>query len=125
MCSTPSTEKRSLVRHRMKDTLFAVIQGDDCASPARVVDLNRNGIGLNLVCRGKLTDGNIIFDLMSEKNHVVLRSLSARVVYGSETSEHGNEPDDAPKRYGLEFVNLSDMEKRIIDRVVEKYALPE
>jgi hypothetical protein len=97
MCSIPSTEKRSLVRYRMNNTLFAVIQGDCCANPARVVDLNRNGIGMNAVCRKKLPDGKVIIDLVSENNHVVLRSLSARVVYVVESGGYSDEPDDAPK----------------------------
>lgn len=121
-----SAEKRSLVRYRMKDTLFAVIQGDNFHNMANIVDLNRKGVGFHLACAEReLTEEFILLDLISEKKRIVLRSLLARVVYTRATGRHKNNPDDARKRCGVEFVNLSALEKRMIDLVVKKYALPE
>jgi hypothetical protein len=125
MCITHLAEKRSLVRYRMKNTLFAVIQGKDSHNMASIIDLNRKGIGFHLSCREKdLGDEFILLDLVSEKKRHVMRSLLARVVYARAADRPGNDSGDAPKRFGLEFVNLSVLEKRMIDLVARKYALP-
>jgi len=110
----------------MKDALFAAIQGENGYSLANVVDLNMNGVGLHLAGREKdLPEEVIMFDLLSEKKRIVLRSLLARVVYYRAANPHGNEGDDPPKRYGLQFVNLSALEKRMLDLVAKKFGQPE
>ncbi len=126
MFPAQAMEKRSLVRYRMKDALFAAIQGENGYSMANVVDLNSNGAGLHLAGKEKnLPEEVIMFDLLSQEKRIVLRSLLARVVYTRAANPHGNDGGDPPKRYGLQFVNLSALEKRMLDLVAKKYGLPE
>jgi len=126
MFPAQAMEKRSLVRYRMKDALFAAIQGENGYSMANVVDLNSNGAGLHLAGKEKnLPEEMIMFDLLSQEKRIVLRSLLARVVYTRAANPHGNDGDDPPKRYGLQFVNLSALEKRMLDLVAKKYGIPE
>jgi len=126
MFPAQAMEKRSLVRYRMKDALFAAIQVENSYSMANVVDLNSNGAGLHLAGKEKnLPEEVIMFDLLSQEKRIVLRSLLARVVYTRAANPHGNDGGDPPKRYGLQFVNLSALEKRMLDLVAKKYGLPE
>ena len=123
MSLIPLTEQRHHVRYRLNDSLFAAIQGEYFDNPVCVVDLNRNGVGFYSVCEeSELTGRVIILDLVSERNRTVLRSLSARVVFTSATGPHKNEQTDAPKRYGLQFVNLSSLKKRQLDLITQQYA---
>ncbi|MDY0350696.1 MAG: PilZ domain-containing protein [Desulfobulbaceae bacterium] len=126
MFPAQAMEKRSLVRYRMKDALFAAIQVENSYSMANVVDLNSNGAGLHLAGKEKnLPEEVIMFDLLSQEKRIVLRSLLARVVYTRAANPHGNDGGDPPKRYGLQFVNLSALEKRMLDLVAKKYGIPE
>lgn len=117
------TEQRHHIRYRLNDSLFAAIQGEYFDNPACVIDLNRNGVGFYSVCeKGELTGRVVVLDLISDKNRVVLRSLSARVVFTTATGAYKNDPTDAPKRYGLQFVNLSSLKKRQLDLITKQYA---
>ncbi len=121
-----SFEQRHHVRYRLKDTIFIVIQGNYFDPPPKVADLNRNGVGFYSAGKGREPTGKIIiFDLISGRNRAILRSLAARIVFTSEASPHKNDPNNAQKRYGLEFVNLSALEKRQLDLITKKYALLE
>jgi len=110
----------------MKDALFAAIQVENSYSMANVVDLNSNGAGLHLAGKEKnLPEEVIMFDLLSQEKRIVLRSLLARVVYNRAANPRGKDGGDPPKRYGLQFVNLSALEKRMLDLVAKKYGIPE
>lgn len=121
------SEQRHHVRYRLNNALFADIQGGYFTSPASIIDLNRMGFSIYSEGRDKeLTGKFIALNLVSDRNRAILRSLSARVVYSCAwTGENnGSEQDEAPKRYGLQFVNLSTLEKRLLDRITKKYSLP-
>lgn len=125
MCSNRSTEQRSHVRYRMKDSLTVAMQGD-CDSLACIVDLNSKGIGISSVCEESELAGKLIaLDLITEDNRVIMRSLSARLVFSMPESTLNNNPHNRLKRYGLQFVNLSALEIRLIDLIIKNYALPE
>jgi hypothetical protein len=109
----------------MKKNIFISIQESSFEHPANIADLNRNGVGFYSVNGDKDLEGKVILlDLVSDKNRAIIRSLSARVVFACETTQH--ETDTATtssKRYGLKFVNLSALEKRVLDLITKKYAL--
>lgn len=124
MSAFKASEKRNHVRYRMKDNLVAAMQGD-CDRMACVVDLNRKGIGISSMCgECELTGKLIVLDLLTDRNRIFMRSLSARLVFSATESTSGNDPPDRVKRYGLQFVNLSALENRLIDIIIKKYALP-
>ncbi len=124
MSLTRSTEQRDHVRYRLKDSLFAVIQGYYIDTPACIVDLNRNGVGFYSTCEeSELTGKFIVLDIISDRNRAILRSLSARVVFACAPFQNKNDPNVAPKRYGLQFVNLSPLEKRQLELITKKYVL--
>lgn len=126
MCSVQRTEKRDLVRYRMKESLFAAIQGNYCDSLAWIVDLTTNGIGFCSVCEeSELTGKRIFLDLITDGDRVIMRSLSARLVHTA-PAEHltGGRPAGL-QRYGLQFVNLSALETRLLDIIIKNYSLPE
>ena len=123
---TRSPEQRHHVRYRLKENIFVAIQGSSFDSLANVADLNRRGIGFYSVSEGReLTGKVILLDLISDKKHTIIRSLSARVVFTYETTQHENDRTKSSKRYGLKFVNLSTLEKRLLDLITKKYALTE
>lgn len=126
MCSMRSTEKRDLVRNRMKDSLFAAIQGNYCDSPGWIIDLTRNGIGFYSVCEESELAGKLIsLDLIADGDRVIMRSLSARLVYSTPENQFTSETPAGLKRYGLQFVNLSALEKRLLDLIINNYTLPD
>ena len=125
MLQLQATDKRYHVRSRPKDPLFVSIQGKYCGNLAYTVDISRNGIGFYLVCEERDLSGEFIIIDLLEKNHTVLRSLPCRVAYSRSTSKLESGRNVSPKRCGLEFVNLSDLEKRMLGLIVKKYTLPE
>ncbi len=127
-----STENRSLeqrdhVRYKLKENIFAVILGDYFENPASVVDFNREGVGLYAVCRGREPAGKcIILDFISDRKQVILRSLSARVVFTCEPRPSNDETtEEISRRCGLKFVHLSALQKRQLDIITKKYGTPE
>lgn len=126
MFSTPSPEKRDHVRYRMKDTLLAAVQGNYCDSLACIVDLNRNGISFCSICKeSELTGKRVFLDLITDGNRIIMRSVAARLVYTAPERLPGGGRHERLKRYGLQFVNLSDLEQRLIDLIIKNYALAE
>jgi len=125
MHSTPSNENRQLPRYRMKDTLVAAMQGE-CDSLACIVDLNRKGIGIFSECEESTLAGKLVaIDLISDENRFIMRSISARLVFSSPGSPRSTDPGTRLTRYGLQFVNLSPLEQRLLDMIIKNYALPE
>jgi hypothetical protein len=125
MHSIRSTENRQHPRYRMKDTLVAAMQGE-CDSLACIVDLNRKGIGIFSECEESTLAGKlVVLDLISDENRYIMRSLSARLVFSSPERRHSTDPGGKLIRYGLQFVNLSPLEHRLLDMIIKNYALPE
>ncbi|MCF6185986.1 MAG: hypothetical protein L3J49_00695 [Desulfobulbaceae bacterium] len=122
-----SLEQRGHVRYQLKENIFVAIQGNYFEDLASVVDFNSNGVGFFSVCKGREPAGKfIIFDLISDREQVILRSLSARVIFTCEISLTNKETiDEASRRYGLKFIHLSALQKRQLDIITKKYALPE
>jgi len=122
-----SLEQRGHVRYQLKENIFVAISGGYFEEPAGVVDFNGKGIGLYAVCRGREPAcKNIIFDLISDREQVILRSLSARVVFTSAISPADQETtEETSIRCGLKFVNLSALQKRQLEMITKKYAHPE
>lgn len=125
MHSTPSIENRQHPRYLMKDTLVAAMQGE-CDSLACIVDLNRKGIGIFSECGESTLAGRlVILDLISDENRIIMRALSARLVFSSPKSPLSDDPGYRLTRYGLQFVNLSPLDYRLLDMIIKNYALPE
>ena len=123
---TRSPEQRRHIRYRLKENIYIDIQGNYFDSPASVADLNRSGLGFYSVSKEQeLADKFIVLDLMFNKSHFILRSLTARVVFTSETTPHEKDTAEASRRYGLQFVNLSPLQKKQLDLVTKKYAKSE
>jgi c-di-GMP-binding flagellar brake protein YcgR len=116
-------EQRNHNRYQLKDTFYVIIQGDSRAIPARVADLSKNGVGFYFVGeRKKLTDKFILLDLVTDTDQIMLRSLSARIIFGRESPENGDDPVEAQTRYGLQFINLSALQKKQLGIITKKYA---
>ena len=121
-----SYEQRHYDRFRLNGALFAAIQGDNFYNPACVVDLNRAGGCISWVSdEDDLTGKYIKLDLISDKNRSILRSLQAKVVYFCADGQNENNQNNSAKRYGLQFVNLTALERRMLDHITRKYALQE
>ncbi len=122
-----SPEQRGHVRHQLKENIFVAIPGHYFDEPVRVVDFNSKGIGLYAVCRGKEPAcKNIILDLISDREQVLLRSLLARVVFTCAIRPADKKTTEGhSRRCGLKFVNLSALQKRQLDIITKKYAHPE
>jgi len=120
------SEQRHHVRYRPKDPIFITIQGHHSCKPVSVTDFNRNGVGLFSTCEeNEITGKFIILDLISSQDRAILRFLSARVVFSAESESAANNPLVGSKRYGLQFVNLSALQKRQLDLITKKYTLRE
>lgn len=123
---TRSPEQRRHIRYRLKENIYVDVLGNYFDSLACVADLNRSGVGFYSVSKGrKLADKFIVLDLIFNRDHFVLRSLTARVVFTYKTTPHEKDTTEVSRRYGLQFVNLSPLQKRQLDLITKKYALPE
>ena len=122
-----SSEQRGHIRHQLKKNIFVAIQGDYFKDLGRVVDFNKKGVGVYAVCGSRASSGKcIILDLISDREQVILRSLSARVVFTSATGPNSRETTEEPsRRCGLKFVHLSALQKRQLDIITKKYARSE
>ena len=123
---TRSPEQRHQVRYQLNENIFVDIRGNYFDNLASVTDLNSSGIGFYSASEAReLADKFIMLDLVFDRNHVILRSLLSRVVFTYETIQHEKGTAEALRKYGLKFVNLSALKKRLLDIIVKKYALPE
>ena len=124
--TTRPPEQRSHIRYRLKENIYVDILGNYFDNLASVADLNRSGVGFYSVSKEKkLADKFIVLDLMFDRSRFILRSLTARVAFTSETSPHEKDTAEASRRYGLEFVNLSPLQKKQLDLITKKYAKSE
>ena len=122
---TQLSEQRQYVRYRPKDPIYIVIQGDHSCKPARVTDISSSGVGFYSTCAESEISGKfIILDLVSRQDRSILRFLSARVVFSAK-NETAKDSLVGSKRYGLQFINLSALEKRQLDLITKKYTLRE
>lgn len=120
----PPPDQRSHIRYRLKEKIYVDILGNHFDSPASVADLNKSGLGFYSVSKErKLADKFIVLDLMFDRSHFILRSLTARVAFTCETTPHKKDTAEASRRYGLKFVNLSTLQKKQLDLITKKYAL--
>ncbi len=117
-------EQRRCARHQPNKKIYIDILGKHCDNLAVVADLNRGGIGFYSVREEKeLKEKFIVFDLVFERGHFLLRSLSAKIVFSNEiTPEQKKVFTEPSRRYGLQFVNLSNLQKKQLDVIAEKYA---
>ena len=121
-----SFEQRHHVRYQPKDSLFVSIQGDCFDNPACVADLSRNGVGFySARMDNELIGKVIVLDLVSGPDRAILRLLSARIDFSREARQLSNDSGDSLMRCGLQFINLSALEKRQLDLITKKYALSE
>jgi hypothetical protein len=120
-------EQRRCSRHRPNKNIYIDILGKHGDGLAVVADLNQSGIGFYSVCEEKqLEEKFIVFDLVFEREHCLLRSLSARIVFSHKIIPQQNKGAvEASRRYGLQFVNLSNLQKKQLEVITEKYASPE
>lgn len=122
---TQSPEQRQHVRCQLNGNIFVDIHGNYFDSFASVTDLNRNGVGFYSVSEARvMVDKYIRLDLVSDRSHVILRSLLSRVVFTHEILQHEKGAAETSRRYGLKFVNVSALQKRQLDIITKKYAQP-
>lgn len=123
---TTSYEKRHHVRHQLKENIFADIQGNLFDGFASVTDLSKGGLGFKSACNVRKLEGKrVIIDLFFDKNKAILRSLLSKVVFSYNTTQNNKGIDEISSRYGLQFVDLSDLDKRLLDLIIKKYLLPD
>jgi PilZ domain len=117
-------EQRHHVRHQLKNTIFVDIRGNLFDGLATVTDLSKGGLGFESTCKVKNLKGKrLLLDLVFDKDKAILRSLLSQVVFNNETSQHKKEMGIASGKYGLKFVNLSDLDKRLLGLISKKYVL--
>jgi c-di-GMP-binding flagellar brake protein YcgR len=111
-------EQRLYPRYPLKNDIFLSIQGDARQSSCSLTDLSEGGAGCLAVDENSaLEDRFILCNLISE-DQIILRSLTARVVF----SDNGQDDSPAERRYGLQFLNLTPLQKRQLDMIARKYA---
>jgi c-di-GMP-binding flagellar brake protein YcgR len=119
-----SAEQRLYHRYPLKDEIFLSIQGDARQSSCSLTDLSEGGAGcLSGDDKPALDDRFIRCDLISENDQVILRSLTARVIFCDTGQEQKNDPDPL-RRYGLQFINLTPLQKRQLSMIARKYGHP-
>jgi c-di-GMP-binding flagellar brake protein YcgR len=120
------SEQRNHNRYQLKDPFYVIIQGIACDTPARVADLSKNGIGFYALDEEKqLQDKFILLDLVTNNNQIMLRSLSGRIVFSKDERGNGEDTDEATSRCGLQFINLSSLQKKQLGIITRKYARSE
>ena len=123
---TKSNEQRYHVRHLLKENIFVDIRGNLFNGLFSVTDLSKGGLGFTSTCQVKRLEGKrLLLDLVFDKNKAIIRSLLSKVVFSQDTSQRRKGLDETSGRYGLQFVGLSDLEKRLLDLISKKYVLPD
>ncbi len=121
---TKSDEQRHHVRHQLKKNIFVDIRGNHLDGLFTVTDLSRGGLGFESTCQVKKLEGKrLLLDLVFDKDKAILRSLLSQVVFSHDTSQHKKGISEISGRYGLQFVGLSDLDKRLLDLISKKYVL--
>ena len=122
---TRSPEQRHHIRYQLNENIFVDIQGNYFDSLASVTDLNRSGVGFYSVSEAReVADKFIVQNLVFDRNHVM--PLVTERAQGTDgcTIQHKKGTVESSRRYGLKFVNLSALQKRQLDIITKKYALP-
>lgn len=123
---TKSDEQRHHVRYQLKKNIFVDIRGNLFDGLFTVTDLSKGGIGFESTCQIKKLEGKrLVLDLVFDKNKAILRSLLSEVVFSQDTSQRKKGIHEISGRYGLQFVGLSDLDKRLLDLISKKYVLPD
>jgi|GEM_PF-970002 len=118
-------EQRLYPRYPLKVEIFLSIQGDARQSSCSLTDLSEGGAGcLSDEDKSALDDRFIRCDLISENDQIILRSLTAKVIFCDDRLKKKNDPDP-PRRYGLQFVNLTPLQKRQLNMIARKYGHPD
>ena len=121
---TKSDEQRRHVRHQLKKNIFVEIRGNLFDGLFTVTDLSKGGLGFESTCQVKKLEGKrLLLDLVFDKNKAILRSLLSQVVFSQDTSQRKKGINEISGRYGLQFVGLSDLDKRLLDLISKKYVL--
>lgn len=66
----------------------------------------------------------VILDLISKRNRFILSSLPARIVFNNETTLPEEDTVAVWRRCDIRFGNLSTLQKRQLDLIIKKYAIP-
>jgi len=123
---TKSDEQRHHVRHQLKENIFVDIRGNLFDGLFTVTDLSKGGLGFESTCQVKKLEGKrLLLDLVFDKNKAILRSLLSQVVFSQDTSQRKKGINDISGRYGLQFVGLSDLDKRLLGLISKKYVRPD
>lgn len=121
---TKSYERRHHVRHQLKENIFLDIQGNIFDGYASVTDLSKGGLGFKSACNIRKLEGKrILIDLFFDKNKAIIRSLLSQIVFSYNTTQDNKGITEISGRYGVQFVDLSDLEKRLLDLISKKYIL--
>lgn len=121
---TKSDEQRHHARHPLKENIFVDIRGNHFNGLFSVTDLSKSGIGFETTSRViKMEGKRLLLDLVFDKNKAIIRSLLSKVVFSKDTSQQKKGINVISGRYGLQFVGLSDLEKRLLDLISKKYVL--
>ncbi len=120
-----SSDLRHHTRYRINNDIFLVVQGCMASAPFSVTDLSKGGVGVSVDDeKNDLADKFILFDLISDTNQIILRSLAARVVFAPASDDNAENSVNPNRKYGLEFVHLSPLQKRQLGMITKKYARP-
>lgn len=121
---TKSDEQRHHVRHQLKNNIFVEIRGNLFDGLFTVTDLSKGGLGFESTCQVRKLEGKrLLLDLVFDKNKAILRSLLSQVVFSHDTIQSKQGISEISGRYGLQFVGLSELDKRLLDLISKKYVL--
>jgi len=112
-------EQRLYPRYPLREEIFLSVQGDAPQSSCSLTDLSEGGAGcLADDEKTGLKDRFILCDLVSENDQIILRSLTARVVFMDDAKNNHS----GTRRYGLQFINLTPLQKRQLSMIARKYS---
>ena len=116
-------EQRLYPRYPLREEIFLSIQGDKRPPSCSLTDLSEAGAGcLAEDNTSALEDRFILCDLISQNEQIILRSLTARVIFSDNTpKKKTNSTSGEIRRYGLQFINLTPLQKRQLSMITRKY----
>jgi len=116
-------EQRLYPRYPLREEIFLSIQGDNRPPSCSLTDLSEAGAGcLAEDNTSALEDRFILCDLISQNEQIILRSLTARVIFSDNTfKKKTNSTSGETRRYGLQFINLTPLQKRQLSIITRKY----
>ena len=117
-------DQRRCSRLPMQNSILVTIRGGLENTVAGIRDMNTGGMGCYVKHATGIKGTPVILDIVSKPTRTIIRSLPAQIVFTDQTDSDTGKAQAGWQRCGIRFTDLSELQKRLLQLIVNKYALP-